>query len=101
MIGLFKNPGPETTGREKPRVVSSGTADGYGLAGFKFEKVVLGQIPPRVTGIKVYDKNVGRDEIILDLVSFSQRTTFAFQSCSDVIFLLRSNYLSHFTIRCF
>ena len=75
--------------------------DGYGLAGFKFEKVVLGQIPPRVTGIKVYDKNVGRDEIILDLVSFSQRTTFALQSCSDVIFLLRSNYLSHFTIRCF
>jgi len=43
--------------------------EGYGLAGFKFEKVVLGQIPPRVTGIKVYDKNVGRDEIILDLVT--------------------------------
>lgn len=42
--------------------------DGYGLAGFKFEKVVLGQIPPRVTGIKVYDKNVGRNEIIMDLV---------------------------------
>jgi hypothetical protein len=30
--------------------------------------VVLGQIPPRVTGIKVYDKNVGRNEIIMDLV---------------------------------
>ena len=42
--------------------------DNYGLTGFKFEKVVLGQIPPRVTGIKVYDKNVGRNEIILDLV---------------------------------
>ena len=41
--------------------------DGYGMKGFKFEKVVLGRVPPRVTGIKVYEKNVARDEIIMDL----------------------------------
>jgi len=33
----------------------------------RFERVVLGQIPPRITGIKVYDKNVSRNEIIMDL----------------------------------
>ena len=38
-----------------------------GLSGFKFEKVDLGSIPPRVTGIKVYEKNVSRSEIIVDL----------------------------------
>ena len=41
--------------------------EGYGLNGFKFERVVLGQIPPRITGIKVYDKNVSRNEIIMDM----------------------------------
>ena len=41
--------------------------DGYKLTGFKFEKVVLGRIPPRITGIKVYEKNISRDEIIMDL----------------------------------
>ena len=40
--------------------------EGYGLSGFRFERVVLGQIPPRITGIKVYDKNVSRKEIIMD-----------------------------------
>ena len=50
--------------------------DNYGLTGFKFEKVVLGQIPPRVTGIKVYDKNVGRNEIILDLVRYQAWLVF-------------------------
>jgi Ca2+-dependent lipid-binding protein len=41
--------------------------EGYGLGNFKFDKVVLGQIPPRITGIKVYDKNTSRKEIIMDL----------------------------------
>ena len=41
--------------------------EGYGFGGFKFEKVVLGRIPPRITGIKVYEKNIARDEIIMDL----------------------------------
>lgn len=41
--------------------------EGYGLGSFRFEKVVLGQIPPRITGIKVYEKNVSRNEIIMDL----------------------------------
>ncbi len=30
-------------------------------------QVVLGRVPPRITGIKVYDKNVSRDEIIMDM----------------------------------
>ena len=38
-----------------------------GLSGFEFEKIDLGSIPPRITGIKVYDKNVSRSEIIIDL----------------------------------
>ena len=41
--------------------------EGYGLGNFRFEKVVLGQVPPRITGIKVYDKNTSRKEIIMDL----------------------------------
>ncbi|TRY78396.1 hypothetical protein TCAL_08980 [Tigriopus californicus] len=41
--------------------------EGYGFSGFKFERVVLGQIPPRITGIKVYYKNVNRNEIIMDM----------------------------------
>ena len=41
--------------------------EGYKLNGFRFERVVLGQIPPRITGIKVYEKNVSRNEIIMDM----------------------------------
>lgn len=41
--------------------------ESYSLGGFKFEKVVLGRVPPRITGIKVYEKNIARDEIIMDL----------------------------------
>ena len=44
-----------------------GALEGYGLGGFQFNKVVLGQVPPRITGIKVYDKNTSRKEIIMDL----------------------------------
>ncbi|XP_018325864.1 extended synaptotagmin-2 isoform X2 [Agrilus planipennis] len=39
----------------------------YKLTGFKFEKMILGSIPPRIGGVKVYDKNVSRNEIIMDL----------------------------------
>ena len=41
--------------------------DSMGISGFKFEKVDLGSIPPRITGIKVYDKNVSSSEIVMDL----------------------------------
>lgn len=44
--------------------------EGFKLKGFKFERdrVYLGQIPPRVTGVKVYDAKVtSRNEIIMDL----------------------------------
>ena len=41
----------------------------YKLSPFKFdrERVFLGQVPPRITGIKVYDTNTSRKEIIMDL----------------------------------
>eukprot|EP00092_Neocalanus_flemingeri_P064404 GFUD01078159.1.p1 GENE.GFUD01078159.1~~GFUD01078159.1.p1 ORF type:complete len:1135 (-),score=294.37 GFUD01078159.1:524-3928(-) len=41
----------------------------YKLTPFKFERdrVFLGQVPPRITGIKVYDTNTSRKEIIMDL----------------------------------
>lgn len=44
--------------------------EGYKLNGFKFERMILGTIPPRIGGIKVYDKNVARNEIIMDLDLF-------------------------------
>ncbi|CAH2099809.1 unnamed protein product [Euphydryas editha] len=42
----------------------------YKLKGFKFERVILGTIAPRVGGVKVYDKNLSRDEIIMDVDLF-------------------------------
>ena len=37
------------------------------LKPFKFEKIDLGNIPPRIGGIKVYTQHVRRDEIIMDM----------------------------------
>ncbi|KAJ0181251.1 hypothetical protein K1T71_003336 [Dendrolimus kikuchii] len=42
----------------------------YKLNGFKFERIILGTIAPRVGGVKVYDKNLSRDEIIMDVDLF-------------------------------
>ncbi|XP_059474297.1 extended synaptotagmin-2 [Neocloeon triangulifer] len=42
----------------------------YKLGDFKFERIVLGNIPPRIGGIKVYDQNVSRSEIIMDIDLF-------------------------------
>ncbi|KAG8234694.1 hypothetical protein J437_LFUL015348 [Ladona fulva] len=42
----------------------------YKLHGFKFERMILGSIPPRIGGVKVYDRNVSRNEIIMDLDIF-------------------------------
>ncbi|XP_043675721.1 extended synaptotagmin-1 isoform X2 [Vespula pensylvanica] len=38
----------------------------YKIKGFQFERLVLGRIPLKIYGIKVYDKNTSRSEIILD-----------------------------------
>ncbi|XP_012535565.2 extended synaptotagmin-2 isoform X2 [Monomorium pharaonis] len=38
----------------------------YKIKGFQFGRLVLGRIPPKIHGIKVYDKNTSRNEIILD-----------------------------------
>ncbi|XP_072935916.1 NAD(P) transhydrogenase, mitochondrial [Epargyreus clarus] len=42
----------------------------YKLSGFKFERMILGTIAPRVGGVKVYDKNLSRNEIIMDIDLF-------------------------------
>ena len=52
------------------------------MKGFKFEKVVLGRVPPRITGVKVYEKNIARDEIIMDL-------DLVFASDCDIKFSLK------------
>lgn len=49
--------------------------------GFKFDRIVLGRIPPCVGGAKVYDKNVSRNEIILDV-------NLIYASDCDISFLL-------------
>ncbi|KAK8754401.1 hypothetical protein OTU49_016067 [Cherax quadricarinatus] len=38
----------------------------YKLNGFKFEKIILGDTPPRFSGVKVYD-DTSRHEIIMDM----------------------------------
>ncbi|XP_068081288.1 extended synaptotagmin-2 isoform X2 [Anabrus simplex] len=42
----------------------------YNLNGFRFEKMVLGGIPLRVGGVKVYDLDVHRKEIMMDMDLF-------------------------------
>ncbi|KAG8246671.1 Extended synaptotagmin-3 [Homalodisca vitripennis] len=42
----------------------------YKMSGFKFQKMRLGTIPPRFGGIKVYDRNTSRNEIIMDVDVF-------------------------------
>uniref|UniRef100_A0A915HL53 SMP-LTD domain-containing protein n=1 Tax=Romanomermis culicivorax TaxID=13658 RepID=A0A915HL53_ROMCU len=37
------------------------------LKSFRFEEIDIGDIPLRVSGIKVYSENVGRDKIIMDM----------------------------------
>lgn len=44
-------------------------ADSYMLKGFYFQRVELGSISPKITGIKVYDRT-GRNEIIMDVYIF-------------------------------
>lgn len=40
------------------------------LHSFKFEKIDLGDVPPRIGGVKVYKENVSRNEAIMDLELF-------------------------------
>ncbi|XP_072389064.1 extended synaptotagmin-2 isoform X2 [Diabrotica undecimpunctata] len=42
----------------------------YKLTGFKFERIILGTVPFRIGGVKVYDKNTDRNEIVMDLDIF-------------------------------
>ncbi|XP_016838041.1 extended synaptotagmin-1 isoform X2 [Nasonia vitripennis] len=34
---------------------------------FKFERLVLGRIPPKINGVKVYDKHTSRNEVVFDM----------------------------------
>ncbi|EDW43514.1 GM26610 [Drosophila sechellia] len=42
----------------------------YKMNGFRFDRIILGTIPPRIGGVKIYDKSVDRNEIIMDLDLF-------------------------------
>jgi len=68
----------------------------YKLTPFKFEKdrVFLGQVPPRITGIKVYDTNTSRKEIIMDL-------DIVFASDMEIVFKVKgiSARVSDFGLR--
>ena len=61
----------------------------YKLNPFKFDRdrVFLGQVPPRITGIKVYDTNVSRKEIILDV-------DIVFASDLEVVFKVKGKALN-------
>jgi len=37
------------------------------VSNFKLKDLILGSVPARVGGIKVYDRNTGRDEIVMDI----------------------------------
>merc|ERR1719244_2431941 len=68
----------------------------YKIKGFKFERenVHLGQVPPRITGIKVYDEETNRNEIVMDM-------DIVFASDLEVMFSLkgiRAN-ISEFSLR--
>ncbi|XP_076165334.1 extended synaptotagmin-like protein 2 isoform X2 [Ptiloglossa arizonensis] len=39
----------------------------YKIKGFQFERLVLGRIPLKIYGIKAYDKNTSRNEVIVDV----------------------------------
>lgn len=52
------------------------------LSGFEFDsnRICLGATPPRIGGIKVYDKNTSRDEIIIDMdVNFASDCNIKFR----------------------
>nr|XP_022907174.1 extended synaptotagmin-2 isoform X1 [Onthophagus taurus] len=54
--------------RDKIQHILAKNLDKFGA--FKFERIILGSVPPRIGGIKVYDANVPRSEIIMDLDLF-------------------------------
>lgn len=52
----------------------------YKLPGFRFDRIILGTIAPRIGGIKVYDRNVTRNEIIMDLdLNYTSDCDISFQ----------------------
>ena len=53
------------TGKLEPLIQKS--LEEFSLKDFKFDHVLLGNIPPKIGGIKCYGKSTSRNEIILDL----------------------------------
>ncbi|KAJ8920620.1 hypothetical protein NQ315_004759 [Exocentrus adspersus] len=56
--------------RDSIQPVLKKSLEKYKLHGFKFERIILGTVPFRIGGVKVYDKNVDRNEIVMDLDIF-------------------------------
>ncbi|XP_063237975.1 extended synaptotagmin-2 isoform X2 [Bacillus rossius redtenbacheri] len=44
--------------------------ESYKMYGFRFDKMILGSIPLRIGGVKVYDRNIDRNEVIMDMDLF-------------------------------
>jgi len=53
------------TTQVEPLIIKS--LENLALKDFKFNHVLLGNIPPRIGGIKCYDRSTARNEIIMDL----------------------------------
>lgn len=53
----------------EPKICKALSKSKLKLSGFEFDhnRILLGTTPPRIGGIKIYDKNVSRDEIIMDM----------------------------------
>ncbi|KAJ8965164.1 hypothetical protein NQ314_004307 [Rhamnusium bicolor] len=56
--------------RDSIQPVLKESLEKYKLHGFKFERIILGTVPFRIGGVKVYDKNIDRNEIVMDLDIF-------------------------------
>lgn len=56
--------------RDTIQPIIQSSLEQYKLKGFKFDRLILGSIPIRIGGAKVYDKNTDRNEIIMDLDIF-------------------------------
>lgn len=55
--------------------------DKYKFSKFHFDNVEFGMVAPRIDGIKVYDKNMDRNEVIMDInISYASdcEITFTF-----------------------
>ena len=62
--------------------------------------MVLGQVPPRISGIKVYDENTSRTEIImdLDLVILNNFSSFTGLPVREKEYVIHEQRTKHFKL---